>query len=145
MTSQIFNVDPEIEAAIQAGKITKIELTEARMKLSGGVFTLNAKDLLPPKAIKDADANQPKTNKERQRAYSQRRKEAGFKKDWLHQSVATLADEIGGQEKISGEIETLRLRVEEAEQIAAFERSRAEAAEAEILRLRARSWWRFWL
>ncbi|MDF9304778.1 hypothetical protein P5P81_20720 [Tritonibacter mobilis] len=144
MSAQIFNIDPEIEAAIHAGRLTKIEITEARMKLSGGVFTLNAKDLLPPKVSNDTDEDQPKTSKERQRAYTQRKKEAGYKKDWLHRSVAILADEIGGQENIAAEIEALRLRAEEAEQMAAFERSRAEAAEAEVLRLRARSWWRFW-
>jgi len=144
MTAQILNIDPEIAAAIHAGKLTKIEITEARMKLSGGVFTLNARDLLPPRVSNEADEGQPKPNKERQRAYTQRKKEAGYKKDWLHRSVATLADEIGGQENIASEIEKLRVRAEEAERMAAFERSRAEAAEAEVLRLRARSWWRFW-
>ncbi|MEQ3727740.1 MAG: hypothetical protein ABNH38_10040 [Tateyamaria sp.] len=144
MTAQIINIDPEIEAAIYAGKLTRIEITEARMKISAGVLTLNAKDLLPPKINNGADEDQPKTNKERQRAHTQRKKEAGYKKDWLHRNVAILADEIGGQENIVAEIERLRARAEEAEKMAAAERKRADAAEAEVLRLNARSWWRFW-
>lgn len=144
MTAKIINIDPEVEAAIHAGQLTKIEITEARMRLTDGVFTLTAKDLMPPKINKDADGDQPKTNKERQRAYTQRKKEAGFKKDWLHRSVEILANEIGGQENITTEIENLRARAEEAKKMAAIYKSRAEVAEAEVLRLKARRWWRFW-
>lgn len=144
MTAQIINIDPEIEAAIHAGQLTKIEITEARMKLEDGVFTLNAKDLLPPKAKTVADGQQPKSNTERQHKFTQRKKEAGFKKDWLHNSVAALADEIGGQENIFAEICKLRTRAEKAEEIAAADKLRAEKAEAEVRRLQARRWWRFW-
>ncbi|NVK20526.1 MAG: hypothetical protein HWE30_17665 [Methylocystaceae bacterium] len=144
MTAQIINIDPKLEAAIRGGTLTKIEITEARMKLSDGVLTLHAKDLLPQRETCDADGIPTKTNKERQHAFAQRKKEAGFKKDWLHSSIALLANQIGGQENISAEIENLRVRVKEAEEMAAFERSRADAAQAEISRLKSRSWWRFW-
>lgn len=144
MTAQIINIDPEIEAAIFAGRLTKIEITKAHMKLADGVFTLDAKDLLPSKVKTTADGEQAKTGKERQRTFSQRKKELGFKKDWLHQSVAVLADDNGGQETIATEIKELRARAEGAEKMVAVEKLRAEAAEAEVQRLKARSWWRFW-
>ncbi|QDY69308.1 hypothetical protein [Qingshengfaniella alkalisoli] len=145
MTEEIINTDPDIEAAFHAGQLTKIEITAASMTLSDGVFTLNAKDILPPKIKNPADEAQPKTNKERQRAYTQRKKDAGFKKDWIHESVAILADEVGGQECIVAEIERLRTRAEMAEERAAAERLRAEAAEADVKRLKALRWWQFWL
>jgi putative protein kinase ArgK-like GTPase of G3E family len=113
------------------------------MQLSTGVLTLNAKDLLPPK-VNDEDEDKPKTNRERQRAHTRRKKEAGYKKDWLHRSVTILADEIGGQENVVAEIESLRTRAEAAEKMAAAERKRADAAEAGVLSLSARSWWQFW-
>lgn len=144
MTAHFEPIDPEIEAAIHSGRLTKIEFTEARMKLSNGVFTLNAKDLLPTKIDKAAEDERPRTNKERQHAFTQRKKDAGFKKDWLHESIAILADKSGGQENIASKMEELLARAERAERIAAFEKLRAEAAEAEILRLKARRRWRFW-
>lgn len=49
MTAQIVNIAPEIQAAIHTDELSQIEITEARMRLKDGVFTLNAKDLLPPK------------------------------------------------------------------------------------------------
>lgn len=49
MTAQIVHMEPEVEAAMRDGKLTQIELTEARMKLSGGVLSLKARDLLPPR------------------------------------------------------------------------------------------------
>ncbi|UWQ83089.1 hypothetical protein [Leisingera caerulea] len=48
MTAQIFHLEPEVEAAIREGKLTQIEITDARMKLSDGVLSLRARDLLPP-------------------------------------------------------------------------------------------------
>lgn len=130
MTAQIINMDPEVEAAIREGRLTEIEITEARMKLTNGVFTLKARDLLPPKIKTDEEVKEAKTAKERQREFVQRKKDAGFKKDWLHESLLPLAEEAGGQEHIATEIEKLR--------------QRAEAAEAEVQRLKARRWWQLW-
>ncbi len=137
MTAQIINMEPEVEAAIREGRLTQIEITEARMKLADGVLSLKASDLLPPKIKTDEEVKEAKTAKERQREFVQRRKDAGFKKDWLHESLLPLAEEAGGQENIAQEIEKLRQRAEAAEQ-------RAEAAETEIQRLKARRWWRLW-
>lgn len=137
MTAQIINMEPEVEAAIREGRLTKIEITEARMKLADGVLSLKASDLLPPKIKTGEEVKEAKTAKERQREFVQRKKDAGFKKDWLHESLLPLAEEAGGQENIAKEIEKLRQRAEAAEQ-------RAEAAETEIQRLKARRWWRLW-
>lgn len=88
MTAQIVNIAPEIKAAIHAGQLTKIEITEARMKLQDGVFTLNAKDLLPPKEVSAEEKNKPQTSAERQRAMESVRKKPdllgiGFTKAFL--------------------------------------------------------------
>ena len=80
MTAQIVNIAPEIEAAIHAGKLTKIEITEACMKLHDGVFTLNAKDLLPPKEVSAERTDKPQTNAERQRAWVKRKRKPGLLK-----------------------------------------------------------------
>lgn len=144
MTAQIVNIAPEIEAAIHAGQLTKIEITEASMRLKDGVFTLNAKDLLPPKSEHSKDKNKPKSNAERQRELTERRKEAGLVREWVHNSVLSVAEELGGSEEIAMEIERLRVRAEKAEEIAASEKQRADAAMAEVQRLKSRRWWRFW-
>jgi len=144
MTAHIINIAPEIETAIHEGSLTKIEITAASMKLADGVFTLKAKDLLPPKIDTAAASEKPKTGKEGQRAFTQRKKEAGFRKDWLHQSILTLAEELGGQESIATEMEKLRARLYNAEKKATYERLRADAAEAKIQRLKLRPWWRLW-
>ena len=137
MTAQIINIEPEIEAAIREGRLTQIEVTKARMTLSNGVLSLKASDLLPPK-IKTADAiEQIKSGKERQREFVQRKKDAGYKKEWLHHSIQELAEETGGQENIVASVDLLRKRAEAAEK-------RADKAEAEVRRLKARRWWRFW-
>lgn len=130
MTAQIINMEPEVEAAIREGRLTQIEITEARIKLADGILSLKASDLLPPKIKTEDEANKAKTAKERQREFVQRRKDAGFKKDWLHESLLPLAEEAGGQENIAKEIEKLR--------------QRAEAAEAKVRRLKDRCWWRLW-
>jgi excinuclease UvrABC ATPase subunit len=137
MSAHIINIAPEIEAAIHAGQLTKIEITEARMKLADGVFTINAKDLLTPKTKTAVEGEQPKSTKERQREFVKRKKDAGFKKDWLHHSIQELAEQAGGQEKIAVSVDRLLIRAEAAER-------RADAAEAEVRRLKARRWWRFW-
>jgi len=144
MTAQIVNIAPEIEAAIHAGELTKIEITEARMKLQDGVFTLNAKDLLPPKEVSAEGKDKPQTNAERQRAMVKRKKEAGLVRDWVHESVLAMTKECGEPEEFAAEIERLRARAEEAEAIAASEKQRADAAMAEVQRLKSRRWWRFW-
>ena len=144
MTAQIVNIAPEIEAAIHAGKLTKIEITEARMKLQDGVFTLNVKDLLPPKEVSAVDENKPQTSAERQRALVERKKEAGLVRDWVHKSVLSMAKEFGEPEEFAAEIERLRARAKEAEEIAASEKQRADAAVAEVQRLKSQRWWRFW-
>lgn len=64
MTAHIVNNAPAIEAEFQAEQLTKIEFTEARMILQGGVFKLNAKDLLPP----NSDPVEEKKSKTRQKA-----------------------------------------------------------------------------
>lgn len=137
MTAQIINIEPEVEAAIRDGRLTQIEITKARMTLVNGVLSLKASDLLPPK-VKTADAvEQTKTGKERQRQFVQRKKDAGFKKDWLHHTIQVLAEEAGGQENIVANVDLLRKRAEAAE-------ARADKAEAEVRRLKAGRWWRFW-
>jgi len=130
MTAQIINMEPEVEAAIRDGRLTQIKITEARMKLSDGVLSLKASDLLPPKIKTGEEIQEAKTAKERQREFVQRKHNAGFKKDWLHQSIAMLADEVGGQENIADNIKQLR--------------QRAETAEAQLQRLKGRVWWQFW-
>lgn len=137
MTAQIVHLEPEVEAAIRDGRLAQIELTEARMKLSGGVLSLKARDLLPPKIKTCEEVNKAKTTKERQRKFVQRKVDAGFKKDWLHHSVMELAEEAGGQEYIATNFDQLRKRAEAAEK-------RAATAEAEVQRLKALRWWRFW-
>ncbi|WP_170403245.1 hypothetical protein [Ruegeria arenilitoris] len=137
MTAQIIHMEPEVEAAIRDGRLTTIEVTEARMKLVGGVLSLRARDLLPPKIKAEQDVKEAKSAKERQREFVQRKKDAGFKKDWLHESLVLLAEEIGGQEKIAEKIQQLQQRAEEAER-------RAEEAEAEVQRLKSRRRWRLW-
>lgn len=144
MTAQIVNIAPEIKAAIHAGQLTKIEITEARMKLQDGVFTLNAKDLLPPKEVSAEEKNKPQTSAERQRAMVERKKEAGLVRDWVHKSVLAMTKDFGEPEEFAAEIERLRARAEEAEAIAATEKQRADAAMAEVQRLKSRRWWRFW-
>jgi hypothetical protein len=144
MTAQIVNIAPEIEAAIHAGELTKIEITEARMKLQDGVFTLNAKDLLPPKEVSAEGKGKPQSNADRQRAMVKRKKEAGLVKDWVHKSVLAMTKDFGEPEEFAAEIERLRARAEEAEAIAATEKQRADAAMAEVQRLKSRRWWRFW-
>ncbi|KMW57694.1 hypothetical protein AIOL_002660 [Candidatus Rhodobacter oscarellae] len=144
MTAQIVNIDPEIQAAIHSGELAKIEITEARMKLKDGVFTLNAKDLLAPKPEPAEGKNKPKSGAERQRALAVRRKEAGLVKDWVHKSVLSMAKEFGEPEEFAAEIARLRARVEEAEAMATSEKQRADAAMAEVQRLKSRRWWRFW-
>lgn len=134
MTAQIIQMEPEIEAAIREGRLTKVEITAAQMRLADGVLSLKASDLLPPKIKTGEEVQEAMTAKERQRKFVQGKKEAGFKKNWLHHSIEELAEEVGGQEHISGRIEELRQRAEAAE-------LRAETAEAEILRLRSRRWW----
>ncbi len=137
MTAKIISIEPEVKAAIREGRLTEIEITEARMKLANGVLTLKASDLLPPKIKTGEEVKEAKTAKERQREFVQRKKEAGFKKDWLHESLLPLAEETGGQENIAKEIEKLRQRAEAAER-------RAETAESEVQQLKARRWWQFW-
>ena len=144
MTAQIVNLDPEIQAAIHAGELSKIEITEARMRLKDGVFTLNAKDLLPPKTEPTEGKSKAKSNAERQRALAERKKEAGLVRDWVHKSVLAMSKEFGKPEEFAAEIERLRARAEEAEEIAASEKQRADAAMAEVQRLKSRRWWRFW-
>lgn len=144
MTAQIVNIGPEIQAAIHAGELAKIEITEARMRLKDGVFTLNAKDLMPTKAEPAEDKNKPKSNAERQRALAERRKEAGLVREWVHKSVLAMAEDLDGSEEIALEIERLRARAEEAEQLAMSEKRRADDAMAEVQRLKSRRWWRFW-
>jgi hypothetical protein len=144
MTAQILNIDPDIQAAIHAGELSKIEITEARMRLKDGVFTLNAKDLLPPKTEPTEGKSKPKSNAERQRAMVKRKKEAGLVKDWVHKSVIEMTKEFGKPEEFAAEIARLRARAEEAESIAALEKQRADAAMAEVQRLKSRRWWRFW-
>jgi hypothetical protein len=144
MTAQIVNIAPEIQASIHAGELAKIEITEARMQLKDGVFTLNAKDLLPPKSEPAEGKNKPKSNAERQRALAERKKEAGLVRDWVHKSVLSMAKELGSPEEFALEIERLRSRAEEAEAMAALEKQRADAAMAEVQRLKSRRWWRFW-
>ncbi|MBW6417023.1 hypothetical protein [Celeribacter sp. PS-C1] len=137
MTAQIIHIDPEIETAIRDGKLSEIEITEAHMRLSNGALLLRARDLLPQKVNTDEEKAQAKTAKQRQRDFVKRKNEAGFKKDWLHQSIQELAEAVGGQENIASCIHRLRKRAEIAEH-------RAEMAEAEIHRLKSKRWWLFW-
>lgn len=137
MTAQIIHLEPEVEAAIREGRLTQIEFTDARMKLSDGVLSLRARDLLPPKIKTGEEVKEAKTAKERQREFVQRKKDAGFKKDWLHESLVLLAEEAGGQENIATVVKNLRQRAVAAEQ-------RAELAEAVVQRLKSRRWWLFW-
>lgn len=136
MTAQIIHIEPEIEAAIREGRLTQIEITEAKMSLANGVLSLRARDLLPPKPRNDEKAKEAKTANERQREFAQRKRAAGFKKDWLHESLSALAEDAGGQENITTLVNALRRRAETAEQ-------RANFAEAEVLRLKSRRWWMF--
>jgi hypothetical protein len=136
MTAQIINIEPKVEAAIREGRLTHINITEAQLRLSKGVLSLKATDLLPPVIKTGEEIKEAMTSKERQAKFVKGKKDAGFKKDWLHQSVALLAEETGGQENITAEVEKLRKRAEDAEK-------RAKAAEAEVQRL-GRRWWRFW-
>jgi hypothetical protein len=129
-------MDPEIEAAIREGRLTQIEIKEAHLKLSKGILSLKASDLLPPKVKTKEEAEEAMTSKERQAKFVKSKKTAGFKKDWIHESIALLAEEAGGQANIAVEVEKLRKRAETAEK-------RAAEAEAEVQRLR-KSWWRFW-
>ncbi len=144
MTAQIVNIDPEIQTAIHAGELAKIEITEARMRLKDGVFTLNAKDLLPPITELTEGKSKPRSNAERQRALSERKKEAGLVRDWVHKSVLAMTKEFGEPEEFAAEIARLRARAEEAESMAALEKQRADAAMAEVQRLKSRRWWRIW-
>lgn len=137
MTAQIVHVEPEVEAAIRDGRLTQIELTDARMKLSGGVLSLKARDLLSTGTQTCEGVQKAKTAKERQRKFVQRKADAGFKKNWLHHSVLKLAEEAGGQEYIATNFDQLRKRAEAAEK-------RAATAEAEVQRLKALRWWQFW-
>ena len=137
MTAQIVHIEPEVEAAILEGRLNKIELTEARMTLSGGVLSLRAKDLLPSTILPGEEVKEAKSTRERQRVFVQRKKDAGFKKDWVHVSVQELAQDAGGQEKIAASVDRLRRRAELAEK-------RANEAEAEVRRLKARRWWWFY-
>lgn len=144
MTAQIVNITPEVEAAIHAGELAKIEITEARMRLKDGVFTLNAKDLLPQKTEPNGDKSKPKSGAERQRALAERKREAGLVRDWVHKSVLSMAKEFGKPEEFAAEIERLRARAEEAEAMVVSEKQRADAAVAEVQRLKSRRWWWFW-
>lgn len=144
MTAQILNIDPDIQAAIHAGELSKIEITDARMRLKDGVFTLNAKDLLPPKTEPTEGKSKAKSNAERQRALAERRKEAGLVRDWVHKSVLSLTKEFGKPEEFAAEVARLRAHAEEAESMAALEKRRADAAMAEVQRLKSRRWWRIW-
>lgn len=144
MTAQILNIDPDIQAAIHAGELSKIEITDARMRLKDGVFTLNAKDLLPPKTEPTEGKSKAKSNAERQRALAERKKKAGLVRDWVHKSVLSMTKEFGKPEEFAAEIARLRARAEEAESMAALEKRRADAAMAEVQRLKSRRWWRIW-
>ena len=144
MTAQIIHMDPEVEAAIRDGRLAHIEITEARMKLADGVHSLKARDLLPSKTKTSEEVQKAKTAKERQREFVKRKRDAGFKKDWLHHSIQDLAEQAGGQENIVTVIATLRVRAENAEQMVAAERKRADEAEEEVRRLQVRRWWQFW-
>lgn len=55
-----------------------------------------------------------------------------------------MAKEFGEPEEFAAEIARLRARAEEAETMAALEKQRADAAMAEVQRLKFRRWWRFW-
>ncbi|MBW6419344.1 hypothetical protein [Celeribacter sp. PS-C1] len=134
MTAQIIHIDPEIETAIRDGKLSEIEITEAHMRLSNGALLLRARDLLPQKIKADEEKAQAKTPKQRQRDFVKRKNEAGFKKDWVHQSIQELAEAVGGQENIASCLQQLRKRAEIAEQ-------RAEVAEAEIQRMKSKRGW----
>lgn len=144
MTAQIVNIDPETQAAIHAGELSKIEITEARITLKDGVFTLNAKDLLPPNSDSVDDKKRAKSGKERQQALAKRRKEAGLVRDYVHKDILAMAKELGGPEEFAAEIEKLRTRAKKAEAMVEMEKQRAEAAEAEVQRLTSRRWWCFW-
>lgn len=144
MTAQNINIEPELEAAIHVGELAKIEITEARMRLKNGVLTFNAKDLLRTEAGPTEREKKPKSNAERQRALTKRRKEAGLVREWVHKSVLSMAEELGGPDQLAVEIDRLRARAEEAEEMAASEKQRADAAVAEVQRLKSRRWWRFW-
>jgi hypothetical protein len=137
MTAQIVYLEPDVEAAIRGGRLTHIDITEARMQLKDGVLSLRASDLLPPKIKSNEEVKEAKTSNERQREFVKRKKDAGFKKDWLHHSIQDLAEQAGGQENIAVSVERLLIRAAAAEK-------RADAAEAEVRRLKARRWWRFW-
>ena len=96
MTAQIIHMEPEIEAAIRDGRLTQIEITEARMRLADGVLSLKASDLLPPKIKTPEEAAKAMTTKERQAKFVKGKKDTGFKKGWLHHSIEELAEEAGG-------------------------------------------------
>ena len=128
MTAEVIQMESEIEDAIKQGTLTHIKITDAQMRLTDGVFTLRARDLLPPKVMTTEEAKQAKTSKERQAKFVKGKREAGFRKDWLHSSIEKLAKEVGGQDRISDKIDELQHRAKDAEQ-------RADIAEAKLMRI----------
>lgn len=144
MTATIIQMDDEVRAAIEEKRLTKIDITEAQLKLANGTLSLRASDLLPPKIKSPEEAERAKTNKERQAEFVLRKKEGGFSKGWVHESIDRLANEEGGQEFIEAamnhyrsKVAELTERVQRAEDIAEhaqreveFHKTRAEATKA---------------
>lgn len=146
MTAQSIQIDSEVETAIREKRLTEIKLTKARFRLSDGVLSLRAQDLLPPQVLTEEEVTEAKTNKMRQQEFAARRKEAGFARGWIHQSLERLADEAGGQEQIENLIERTKSEAADLRQKLAAAEARAQAAEAELQRLRTirRPWWKLW-
>ncbi|UOA32546.1 hypothetical protein DSM110093_02346 [Sulfitobacter sp. DSM 110093] len=144
MSAKILDIDPANERLIHPERAKKRQFSEAHLKLSGNTLTLEVKEVEAADAEERKKDKQREGNRRRQNTFVEGKEKAGFRKTWIHKSVERLGAELNGQENIATEIKWLRARAEAAEMVAAAERKRADAAEAEVLRLSARSWWRFW-
>lgn len=144
MSTKILDIDPANERLIHPEQPSERQFSEARLKLSGNTLILEVKDVEAANVEKLKRDKKREDNKRRQEAFVQGKKDSGFRRDWIHRSVEALASELNGQENIATEMKRLKARAEAAEKVADAERKRAVAAEAEVLRLNARSWWRFW-
>lgn len=118
MTAEIIQLPEQKEPEIE-----QIELVEADLKLRDGTLTIKQKR----KREKKADAVKAKSSNERQKSFVEAKKAAGFKKDWIHADVIALAEEAGGQEKI-----TEMLTAQRAVQRDLIEQQRAEIAELKV-------------
>ena len=144
MNAQTIAIDPADEATYEIGQSCKREFGEALIKISEGCMSLEVIDISAAEVEKAKKNKKREDSNRRQKEFKQRKHESGFTREWMHSTVKELVGKIDEQETFARKYKKLLARAEEAEKIAGFERTRANAAEAEILRLNARSWWRFW-